>query len=124
MIKCPSCHKGYLRQDYGCDIECGECSAVFKMVDGKVQYIPPADPRPTAPILSQQMRRMLFFDRLVMGQSPQEIADELREDGIITVSPPTIQNYKDNHWEEIKQVREGKLPKIRIETPARRCYDD
>lgn len=119
MIRCPACHKGTLRQDYGRNIECSECSVEFKVVAGKVQYVPVSVVKQSQPILSPTMRRTLFFDRLVAGASPQQIADELREDGIITVSPVTIQNYRDNHSEEINQLRQARS-NVKIVTPAGR----
>ena len=47
MIKCPSCHKGMLRKDYGQPIECGECSAVFEIVNGVLQMMPIGEPKHT-----------------------------------------------------------------------------
>src|SRR5574343_102175 len=119
MIKCPVCHKGMLRKDYGCDIECGECSAIFERYTGGLRRIPPDDPKPAGYKLSPQQRHDLFFDRLVAGQSSQQIADALRAEGIINVCETTVRNYRENHYEEIAQAREGKSPQIRIVTPAK-----
>jgi hypothetical protein len=118
MTRCPACHKGTLHPERGGNIECSECSVLFEIVGNGVRCIPAADPRPTSPILSPELRRTLFFDRLVLNQSPQQIAGTLRDEGIITVSPSTIQNYRDNHFEEIKQAQSGKYPRLRIVTPA------
>lgn len=118
MIKCPSCHKGMLRQDYGQPIECGECSAIFERYNGGLKIIPPDAPKPAGYKLTPQQRRSLFFDRLVAGQSSQQIADALRAEGIINVCESTVRNYRDNHYEEINAAKKGIYPKIRIVTPA------
>ena len=117
MTRCPACHKGTLHQEVRGKIECSECSVLFEIVGNGVRCIPAASPR-EAVKLAPELRRTLFFDRLVLNQSPQQIAGTLRDEGIITVSPVTIQNYRDNHFEEIKQAQSGKYPRLRIVTPA------
>jgi transcription initiation factor TFIIIB Brf1 subunit/transcription initiation factor TFIIB len=112
MIKCPSCHKGTLRRDYGQDIECSECSVVFKVKGKKVRCIPSAAAKTTAPKIAPEVRRGLFFDRLVLGESPQQISDALKKESVI-ISPATIQNYRENHAEEISQ-RRGQLASLKV----------
>ena len=111
MIRCPACHKGTLRQDYGQDIECGECSVVFKVEGNKVRCIPAAYAKPTVSRLTSKIRHGLFFDRLVKGESPQQISDALKKENVI-IDPSVIQNYRENHTEEISQ-RRGQLASLK-----------
>ena len=112
MRICPSCNKGFLRHDYGCDIECGECSAVFEIVDGNLCQLPVALPKPSGTILTPELRRELFFDKLVEGQSCDQIANDLREDGIVNVCSSTVKNYRENNYVEISRKR-GQLASLK-----------
>lgn len=97
MIKCPACNRGQLRKEYGGDIECSKCSRLFERSNGGFKQVPPDDPKPAGYKLTPLMRRELFFDRLVDGKSSTQIADELRNEGIIDVCESTVRNYRDNH---------------------------
>ena len=106
MTRCPACHKGTLHQEARGKIECSECSVLFEVVGNGVRCIPAAAPRETARI-APEVRHGLFFDRLVLGESPQQISDALRKENVI-ISPSTIQNYRENHAAEISR-RLGQL---------------
>lgn len=118
MRRCPVCHKGTLRQEYGGAIECSECSTEFELVDGRLRRAPPPDPKPPLPVISPALRRQLFFGRLVAGKSCRQITDELRDEGIISVSETTVKNYRENHYLEIQQAQAGRAANLRIVTPA------
>ena len=106
-MKCPSCHKGTLRQEVRGKIECSECSVLFEVVGNGVRCIPAASPREAATKLAPEVRHGLFFDRLVLGESPQQVSDALKKERVI-ISPSVIQNYRENHAEEISR-RRGQL---------------
>ena len=106
-MKCPACRKGILRLESVSTIECSECSVLFEVVGNGVRCIPAASPREAVTNLAPEVRHGLFFDRLVLGESPQQVADALRKENVI-ISPSTIQNYKENHAEEISR-RRGQL---------------
>ena len=112
MIRCPACHKGTLSRRYGGDVECTECSVLFEVVGGKVRCIPVAAARVTTPKATPEVRRGMFFDRLVMGESPQQISDALKKEKVI-IDPSVIQNYRENHYIEISQ-RRGQLASLNV----------
>ena len=104
MIRCPACHKGTLSQRYGEEIECTDCSVLFRVVGGKVRCVPVAAAKSALSKLPPKVRHGLFFDRLVLGESPQQISDALKKERVI-IEPSVIQNYRENHAEEISQRR-------------------
>ena len=112
MIQCPSCHKGILRQEYGDGIECSECSVLFERFNGGFRQIPIAEEKVTVPKFSPEKRHGLFFDRLVLGESPQQISDALKKERVI-ISPSVIQNYGKYHAEEISR-RRGQLASLKV----------
>ena len=112
MIRCPSCHKGTLSRRYGGDVECTECSVLFEVVGSKVRCIPTAAMKASRPKGTPAVRRGMFFDRLVLGESPQQIAEALKKEKVI-IDPAVIQNYRENHAEEISQ-RRGQLASLNV----------
>ena len=112
MIRCPACHKGTLSRRYGGDVECTECSVLFEVVGSKVRCIPTAAMKASRPKGTPAVRRGMFFDRLVLGESPQQIAEALKKEKVI-IDPAVIQNYRENHAEEISQ-RRGQLASLNV----------
>jgi hypothetical protein len=100
MIRCPACHKGTLSRRYGGDIECTDCSVLFRVVGGKVRCIPTAAMKASKPKGTPEIKHGLFFDRLVKGESPQQISEALKKEKVI-IDPSVIQNYRENHAIEI-----------------------
>ena len=112
MIKCPSCLKGTLSRRYGEDIECTDCSVLFEVVGGKVRCIPVAAAKSALSKLPPKVRHGMFFDRLVKGESPQQISDALKKEKVI-IDPSVIQNYREDHYIEISQ-RRGQLASLNV----------
>jgi hypothetical protein len=118
MIKCSACKRGYLRQDYGGDIECSECSRLFIRTAFGLEQQPDGQPITKGYRLTSAQRRAWFFDRLVAGKSSQQIVDELRQEGIADLCESTVRSWRDNHYEEINAAK-GNRYEVKIVTPAR-----
>jgi hypothetical protein len=78
-----------------------------------VRCIPVAAPKAVISKLPPKVKHGMFFDRLVLGESPQQISDALKKEHVI-INPSVIQNYRENHAEEISQ-RRGQLASLNVQ---------
>jgi hypothetical protein len=85
---------------------------LFEVVGSKVRCIPTAAMKASRPKGTPAVRRGMFFDRLVLEESPQQISEALKKEKVI-IDPSVIQNYRENHYIEISQ-RRGQLASLKV----------
>ena len=104
MIRC-NCKRGFLLKD-GNTYECTECSAIYKFENGKLVCIPALPITPSE--LNCEQRKEWFFDRLVKGQGPKQIVEDLVVEGKVRkggLFPSEVKSYRENHYCQILAAR-------------------
>lgn len=104
LIRC-KCKRGYLLKD-GNIFECTECSAMYKVENRKLVFVPALPITPSE--LNCEQRKEWFFGRLVNGDSPKQIVDDLVAEGKVrkgALFPSEVKSYRENHLKQILEAR-------------------